>query len=132
VILLNREIVSVINIDPDLVATYKRSCDRYLINIHRNLTRQLVDYVVYYHYQQMMNMFGEIINNLIDGLYEDIDDFYTDKEELAKRISVFRKSMEGTITDSVYETLVKFTDMFEREMNKLYYVIENVCYVAEG
>lgn len=80
----------------------------------------------------MMNAFGEIIDKLINGLYEDIEDFYTDKEELAKRISVFRKSMEGTISGAVYDTLVKFTDMFEREVNKLYYIVENVCYVAEG
>ena len=77
-------------------------------------------------------MFGEIINNLIDTTYENIDDFYADKEELAKRISVFRKSLEGSLTGAVYDSVVKFTDMFEREMNKLYYIIENVCYVAEG
>lgn len=131
-ILLNKEIVSVINIDKDLVVTYKTTCDRYLINIHRELTKQLVDYIVYYYFQEMENMFGKIIDNLLNGLYDDIDMYYADKEEFSKWVTTFVKSLEGAVFDTAYEKVIKYTDRLDLEMNKMYYIIENVCYNAEG
>ena len=131
-ILLNKEIVSVINIDKDLVVTYKTTCDRYLINIHRELTKQLVDYIVYYYFQEMENMFGKIIDNLLNGLYDDIDMYYADKEEFSKWVTTFVKSLEGAAFDTAYEKVIKYTDRLDLEMNKMYYIIENVCYNAEG
>ena len=131
-ILLNKEIVSVINIDKDLVVTYKTTCDRYLINIHRELTKQLVDYIVYYYFQEMENMFGKIIDNLLNGLYDDIDVYYADKEEFSKWVTTFVKSLEGAVFDTTYEKVINYTDRLDLEMNKMYYIIENVCYNAEG
>ena len=131
-ILLNKEIVSVINIDKDLVVTYKTTCDRYLINIHRELTKQLVDYIVYYYFQEMENVFGKIIDNLLNGLYDDIDMYYADKEEFSKWVTTFVKSLEGAVFDTAYEKIIKYTDRLDLEMNKMYYIIENVCYNAEG
>lgn len=131
-IFLNKEIKSVVFMDRDLVATYKRTCDRLFINIHRNLTKQLVDYLVYYHLQEMENAFGVIIDNLLNQTYEDINDYFHDKGDFSKMVNEFEKSLEGSLPDYVYDVVIRYIDRLKREMNKLYYVIENICYFAEG
>lgn len=130
-ILLNKEIKSVINIDRDLVRTYKSSCDTYLVAIKRNLTKQLVDYRVYYKLQLLDNAFGKIINNLLNDTYDDIDLYEQDKHNFEVVVNDFEGYLADIISERLYNTTLSYLNRLGREMTKLYYIIENYCYVPE-
>lgn len=131
-ILLNQEVVSPIKIDKDLVMTYKHEGDRYLVAINHNLTKQLVSYLVYYDLQQVNNAFFLILKNLVKGYYETIDDFRTDYADFIKKCDLFLKSCDDNIPEGVSEITCKKIDSLKLAVQKLSYIVENICLMEEN
>ena len=127
-IILNKEIISPVKIDKDLVMTYKHEGDRYLVAVNHNLTKQLVSYLVYYDLQQVNNAFFKILKYLIKGYYENLDDFEADYVDLIKKCDIFIKSCNDNIPEGVAEISCDKIDMFKLAMQKLKYVVDNICY----
>lgn len=130
-IYLNREIESAFKVDPDLVADYKVICDRYLVNIRRNLTKQLIFYKVYYDLQQVNNAYFLIIDKLLNGLYENIESLKKDNSDFVKCCNVFVKSSTTVVPENVMDLVDADIDRLKLAMNKLIYILENYCLQPE-
>ena len=131
-ILLNQEEVSPIKIDKDLVMTFKHEGDRYLVAINHNLTKQLVSYIVYYDLQQVTNSFFLILKNLVKGYYDTIDDFRSDYSDFINKCDLFLKSCEDNIPDGVSKITCKKIDSLKLSVQKLSYIVENICLMEES
>lgn len=132
-IVLNRELHPIFNIDPDYILTYKKECDVHLGAMKHQLSRQLIDYKVYFHLQKVYNAFYQIIKGLLEETYEDIKTWNEDKKNLELELKTFVSSMKGTVPEKVQDRVLKQVDMFQTEMNKFYNVLQTICYNdAEG
>lgn len=126
-IFLNQTEPSVITIDPDLVVNYKRESDLYLINIRRTLTRQLVYYKIYYYLQKVNNSFFKIISSLLEEKYTDRGMFLKDKTTFYNDLTVFLKSCDNLVRDSVYESIEYDVNALKLIIEKLTKIIEDFC-----
>lgn len=126
-ILLNKEEVSAITINPDLVVSFKVSGDTYLNDIKRTLSKQLVYYMLYYELQQMFNSYFRIIDKLLNEKYSDISQLRKDHSLFKKDCSNFLKTCQGFIDDDVLEEVTKNTDQVDNLILKLVYIAENIC-----
>lgn len=131
-IFLGQEEKSVIQIDKDLVINYKKSGDSILVDIKRNLTCQLIWYVVYYDLQKVNNSFFTIIKKLYNENYSDISYLKKDNEEFVKCCNLFLKNCKSKISDSIYDVLVRDIDKLKLVIQKLIYICENICYVDDS
>lgn len=132
-IVLNRELHPIFNIDPDYVLTYKKECDVHLGAMKHQLSKQLIDYKVYYHLQKVYNDFYKIIKGLLEETYEDIKTWNEDKKNLELDLKTFVSSMKGPVPQKVQDRVLNHVDMFQTEMNKFYNVLQTICYNdAEG
>lgn len=131
-IFLGQEEKSVIQIDKDLVINYKKSGDSILVDIKRNLTCQLIWYVVYYDLQKVNNSFFNIIKKLHNENYSDISYLKKDNEEFVKCCNLFLKNCKSKISDSIYDILVRDIDKLKLVIQKLIYICENICYVDDS
>lgn len=131
-ILLNRELHPIFNIDPDYIITYKKECDVHLGAMKHQLSRQLIDYKVYYYLQKLYNSFYKILKGLLEETYEDIKTWNEDKKDLELACKTFASSMKGSVPEKVQQRVINQLDMFQTEMNKLYNVLQTVCYDVEG
>jgi hypothetical protein len=126
-IYLNREIESIFNVDQDLVIDYKRVCDRYLVNIRRNLSKQLVFYKVYYDLQQVNNSYFEIIDKLINELYEYVADLDKDYSVFIRNCNTFLKNSENIIPQNIHYLVDSDIKSIQLSLDKLIYIIKNFC-----
>lgn len=126
-IYLNREVQSVFQINQDLVLDYKRACDRILVNIRRNLTRQLIFYKVYCDLQEVYNSYYVIIDKLTNELYESVEDLRKDYAVLTKYARTFIRNSTTIVPDTIHEIVSGDIDDFLLTMDKLIYILENFC-----
>lgn len=130
-IYLNREIKSAFNVDPDLVVDYKSVCDRYLVNIRRNLTKQLVFYKVYYDLQQVNNSYFAMIDKLMNEEYEFIEQLNKDYAKFVNCCTVFERNSRTIVPDNVMELVEKDVDKLKLAVDKLLYIVKNLCLCSE-
>lgn len=130
-IYLNREVQSVFQINQDLVVDYKRTCDRILVNIRRNLTRQLIFYKVYCDLQEVYNSYYVIIDKLINELYESVEDLRRDYADLTKYSKAFIRNSTTIVPENIHEVVSDEIDQFLLAMDKLIYILENYCENSE-
>jgi hypothetical protein len=130
-IYLNREIKSAFNVDPDLVVDYKSVCDRYLVNIHRNLTKQLVFYKVYYDLQQVNNSYFAIIDKLMNDEYEFIEQLNKDYAKFVNSCTVFERNSRTIVPENVMELVEKDVEKLKLAVDKLLYIVKNLCLCPE-
>jgi hypothetical protein len=130
-IYLNREPVSVFKIDPDLVVDYKVICDEILVNIRRNLSRQLIFYKVYYDLQQMYNGFFSIFDKLLNNLYEDSSVFNKDVSDFKGLCNVLLKNSENIIPENIHNLVDSDIKKLLLTIDKLVYIINNYCDFSE-
>ena len=130
-IYLNRESVSVFKIDPDLVVDYKVICDEILVNIRRNLSRQLIFYKVYYDLQQMYNGFFSIFDKLLNNLYEDSSVFNKDVSDFKGLCNVLLKNSENIIPENIHNLVDSDIKKLLLTIDKLVYIINNYCDFSE-
>lgn len=130
-IYLNREIKSVFQINQDLVVDYKRTCDRILVNIRRNLTRQLIFYKVYCDLQEVYNSYYVIIDKLINELYDSSEDMRKDYAVLTKCCKAFIRNATTIVPENIHEVVSDEIDQFLLAMDKLIYILENYCEITE-
>ena len=126
-IFLNRQEESVVTVDKDLVLDYKRAGDEYLIDIKRELSKQLVYYILYTDLQQVYNAFGCIINKLLNEEYTEESQITKDNTDLSRCCASFLKGCEGFVTEFVLEKVKKDVDALLLCIKKLMYIIENLC-----
>ena len=126
-IFLNRQEESVVTVDKDLVLDYKRAGDEYLIDIKRELSKQLVYYILYTDLQQVYNAYGCIIEKLLNEEYTEKSQITKDNADLSRCCASFLKSCEGFITESVLGKVKKDVDALLLCIKKLMYIIENLC-----
>ena len=126
-IYLNRDVKSIFNVDQDLLVDYKRICDRYLINIRRNLTKQLVFYKVYCDLQYVDNSFFVIIDKLLNDLYTGIDQLDKDYSVLIKYCNTFLKNSERIVPNNIHDLVEKDIKSLQLAMDKLIYILKNFC-----
>lgn len=126
-IYLNRKPVSIFKVDHDLVVDYKRACDELLINIRRNLTKQLIIDKVYYDLQQVNNSYYNIIYKLLNDLYEDSSSLDSDYKDFISTVNVFIKNCEAVVPNNVNILVVKDIDRLKLSLEKLIYILKNIC-----
>ena len=114
------------SIDRDLVITYKRTGDRYLVALYHELTKQLISYTIYYDLQQVDNSFYRIIKGLLAD-YENLDNVSNDYSILVRDCNTFVKNCSGSVSDSVYEVVTVYIDKLKLLMEKLVYIANNIC-----
>ena len=130
-IYLTNHIDSAFDIDNDLVADYKITCDQYLVNVRRNLTRQLVFYKVYNYLQKVNNTYFVIIDKLMNNQYESLEQLKKDYSEFEKECNSFIKNCETVIPENIINRVKKDIDKLRLAMNKLLYIAENICLKSE-
>ena len=131
-IYLNQEVESIFTIDPDLVVDYKRICDRYLISMKHNLTKQLIPYKVYYDLQQVSNSYFVMIDKLLKGLYEDVSYLDKDHADYIKWCNTFLKNSERIVPDNIHDLVEDDINSMQLALNKLIYILKNFCIVEEA
>lgn len=131
-IYLNQEVQSIFNVDPDLVVDYKRICDRFLISMRHNLTKQLIAYGVYYDFQQINNTYFVMIDKLLNGLYEDVSYLYKDYAEYVKWCNTFLKNSERIVPDNIHKLVEDDINSMQLALNKLIYILNNFCIVEDA
>lgn len=130
-IYLNREPVSIFRVNQDLIIEYKSICDRYLINIRRNLTKQLIPDKVYYDLKMVLNSYGTIINNLLNSRYESLEHLKKNISEFSSSCNVFLKNSDTIIPENVHNLVDDDLKRLKLSVNKLLYIIENFCDSSE-
>lgn len=118
---------SVFKINRDTVIDYKRTADSYLINIRRNMTRQLVDFRLYAPMNKLFNIYGKIISGFIDGTYTDVSQFTSDYSKFESACKEYTKAIEGKIHDKPFATICNEIEMLSLCLMKLKYIAENYC-----
>lgn len=131
-IYLNQEVQSIFNVDPDLVVDYKRICDRFLISMRHNLTKQLIAYGVYYDLQQINNTYFVMIDKLLNGLYEDVSYLDKDYAEYVKWCNTFLKNSENIVPDNIHKLVEDDINSMQLALNKLIYILKNFCIVEDA
>ena len=127
-IFLNKDIVSVFNVNKDLIVNYKSEGDRYLVDIRRCLSKQLVYYILYTDLQKVNNSYFTIIDRLLNDEYEDVYKFKKDCSEFNNIQKVFLKSCEGFIDENVMEDVKHDIEKLDLLIQRLIYILENICY----
>ena len=130
-IYLDRKPVSVFKVDHDLVIEYKRTCDGLLINIRRNLTKQLIIDKVYYDLQQVNDSYYNIIYKLLNDLYDEASKLDNDYKDFVSTSNVFVKNCEAVVPDGVKPLVIKDVDRLKLAMQRLIYILENICHDSE-
>jgi hypothetical protein len=130
-IYLDRKPVSVFKVDHDLVIEYKRTCDGLLINIRRNLTKQLIIDKVYYDLQQVNDSYYNIIYKLLNDLYDEASKLDSDYKNFISTSNVFVKNCEAVVPDGVKQLVIKDVDRLKLAMQRLIYILENICNDSE-
>lgn len=124
---LNKQEVSAFNINSDLVAKYKSQGDIYLIDLKRQLSKQLVYYILYTEYQEFCNTFFDIIGNLLESTYTQKSDLDKDYAAFEKQSKQFVKSCEGFVQEYVLENVRDLVDKIVLLIQKLTYIADNIC-----
>ena len=130
-IYLNQKVESIFTVDPDLVVDYKRICDRFLISMKHNLTKQLISYKVYYDLQQVNNSYFVMIDKLLNELYEDVSYLDKDYAEYVKCCNTFLKNSERIVPDNIHDLVEDDINSMQLALNKLIYILKNFCIVEE-
>lgn len=121
----------VVSIDSDLVLNYKHEGDMCLVNIQHELTKQLISYKVYYHLQQVDNAFFKIIDNLLKDKYTDDKQIQDDYGDFVKMCNVFLKNCESIEYENVYKNVLVSIDNLKLNIQKLIYIVQNICSVRK-
>lgn len=127
-IFLNNTQHSVFNINKDLLTDYKVQGDRRLVSIKRNLSKQLVYYILYTELQKVNNYYFNIIDKLMCDKYTDISQLKKDYASFNQVCKSFLKSCEGFITDDVILSVQNDVNKLTLLIDKLIYILENICY----
>lgn len=128
---LNSKEPSVINVNKDLVLKYKRTADDCFINIKRWLSRQCVYFILYTDLQEVLNQFGSIIDKLLNEEYTEVNDWNKDDAQFSRLCKAFLKGCEGFVDDITMEGVTKEVDSLLLCVQKLKYIIDNLCLDAE-
>jgi hypothetical protein len=124
---LHHEKEPAFQINKDMVLDYKRTADDVLISIRRELSRQLIYYMVYTDLQQVNNSFFKMMDGLLNDLYLEAVDLKDDNAEFEQYCKAFIKGCQGFVSDEALEYVTKKIDDLKLIIKKLLYVIENYC-----
>lgn len=127
-IFLNKEVASIFKVNPDLIATYKTQGDRYLVDIKRCLSKQLVYYILYTDLQKVNNFYFRIMDKLLKGEYTELYSLKEDYAAFQKVEKSFLKGCEGFIDTTVMESVKKDIDSLDIIIQRFIYILENICY----
>ena len=131
-IFLNQSPESVYEFNTDLLLNYKKIGDAYLSDMRRSMSKQPVDYELYYYLQQVYNAYYVIIGGLIDGTYEDNKIINKDYDEFVKQCDALLKNLDGHVAEHVIEAVAIKVNGVELLLKKLIYIISNYCDKSGG
>ena len=129
-IFLNQEIESIFTVSQDMVLGYKKTCDSYLVDIRRNMTKQLLDYRLYTPLKELYNAYGKLILDVANNKYCDMKDFDTDYKQLVTAEKAFTQDIKGRVSDDIYAKICEDVDFMHKNIDKLVYVLKNFCYTG--
>jgi hypothetical protein len=126
-IFLNHEEEPVVTINKDMVLDYKQTGDDCLVGIKRELSKQLVYYILYTDLQEVNASFGTIIEKLLDNKYLDVRDLDKDIAKLDKNCKALLKSCDGFVEEYVIENVKIWVDRLLLCVSKLKYILDKFC-----
>lgn len=124
---LHHEEEPAFKINKDMVLDYKRTADDVLISIRRELSRQLVYYMVYTDLQQVNNSFFKMIDGLLNDLYLEASELKDDNAVFVQNCKAFLKGCQGFVSEEALEYVTKEIEDLQLIIKKLLYIIDNYC-----
>jgi len=118
-------------INQDLVIEYKEEGDIYLVNVKRNMTKQLVGYTHYQTLQKINNSFYFIIQGLLEDKFENVTKLKDAYRKLVVNCNTLIKNISNLLPDDIYNTICEDLDSLQLLMEKLIYIVENFCFVED-
>lgn len=113
------------SINTDMLNNYKKESDMYLINVKRELTKQLVDYRCFKKLQTVNNSFYVILKNLHERYYTNSNLLIKDKEVLQKEIDLFLKSIKVEVSNEKFNNI-------NNSLGKLILVVTKLIKIADS
>ena len=113
------------SINTDMLNNYKKESDMYLINVKRELTKQLVDYRCFKKLQTVNNSFYVILKNLHERHYTNSNLLIKDKEVLQKEIDLFLKSIKVEVSNEKFNNI-------NNSLGKLILVVTKLIKIADS
>ena len=118
-------------INQDLVIEYKEEGDIYLVNVKRNMTKQLVGYTHYQTLQKINNSFYFIIQGLLEDKFKNVTRLKDAYRKLVVNCNTLIKNISNLLPDDIYNTICEDLDSLQLLMEKLIYIVENFCFVED-
>ena len=118
-------------INQDLVIEYKEEGDIYLVNVKRNMTKQLVGYTHYQTLQKINNSFYFIIQGLLEDKFENVTKLKDAYRKLVVNCNTLIKNISNLLPDDIYNTICEDLDSLQLLMEKLIYIVENFCFLED-
>ena len=118
-------------INQDLVIEYKEEGDIYLVNVKRNMTKQLVGYTHYQTLQKINNSFYFIIQGLLEDKFENVTKLKDAYRKLVVNCNTLIKNISNLLPDDIYNTICEDLDSLQLLIEKLIYIVENFCFLED-
>ena len=109
---------------------YKKTCDSYLVDIRRNMTKQLLDYRLYTPLKELYNTYGKLILGIANGTYVDMKEFDTDCGLFTHAAKDFAQDIKNRVSEDMYTKICYDVDCVQKSIDKLIYILKNFCYVG--
>lgn len=113
-------------INKELLQLYRERCDTYLVNIKRQLSRNLVDYKLFQELQQVNNSFFVIIDYLDSEHYTTVKEVEDDRQLLVNNINIFTKHCKNCVPLDIFESIMDDCNILALTIHKLIQIVKTV------
>lgn len=117
---------SPLRVNIDLVNEYKRQADIYLLDMRRELTRALVDYIAFRDLQLVNNSFFDIVDKLLNQEFTCLSELRDSNQKLVVTLETFLKVCKQSVEVNIYAPINISARKFILTVHKLIQIIESI------
>ena len=117
---------SPLRVNTDLVNEYKRQADVYLLDMRRELTRALVDYIAFRDLQLVNNSFFDIVDKLLNQEFTCLSELRDSNQKLVVTLETFLKVCKQSVEANIYVPINLSARKFILTVHKLIQIIESI------
>lgn len=117
---------SPLRVNIDLVNEYKRQADTYLLDMRRELTRALVDYIAFRDLQLVNNSFFDIVDKLLNQEFTCLSELRDSNQKLVVTLETFLKVCKQSVEANIYTPINISARKFILTVHKLIQIIESI------
>lgn len=117
---------SPLRVNIDLVNEYKHQADIYLLDMRRELTRALVDYIAFRDLQLVNNSFFDIVDKLLNQEFTCLSELRDSNQKLVVTLETFLKVCKQSVEVNIYTPINISARKFILTVHKLIQIIESI------